>query len=56
MWKPATTLSSTDSCLNSRIFWNVRAMPSRTRRCAGSPAEIRAGEIQRAGVGLIDRR
>ena len=37
MWKPASTFSSSVSCLKRRIFWKVRAMPSRTRRCAGKP-------------------
>ena len=51
---PRSRCRARESCLNRRIFWNVRAMPSRTRRCAGNPDEIGAVERQRAGVGLID--
>ena len=35
-YPPTSTLSSTVSAGNSARFWNVRAMPSRAMRCAGS--------------------
>ena len=47
-----TTLSSTVSALNRRMFWNVRAMPAAAMRSGRMPVMLRPLSVTEPSVGV----
>ena len=53
---PTSTFSSAVICENSRMFWNVRPIPSFVIACGGWPDDLGAVEEDRARRRLVDAR
>ena len=53
---PTRTLSSTLMCAQSCRFWNVRAMPRRTMRCARLAQQVLALVADGAAARLVEAR
>ena len=52
--RPIITFSSAERLANSRMFWNVRAMPRAATSCGFRPRERPAVERERAAVRVVD--